>query len=325
MSKLTPDPARMNATAESVVGDDRLAIDLVRGVHPRTLRALLDRFGTARALLDADVDLIMAGSGRSRTFASGLRRALGAAADRVELERNLLARRGARLVGLGAPDYPALLAMTPGPPPVLRVRGGPGSGIPICPEWSVAVVGSRRPTGYGRRQARRFAAGLLDHGVHLVSGGARGIDGEVHRLAVDRGRGTTAVLGSGLDRPYPPEHSSLFDAIVDSGGVVVSQFPMDTPPRPANFPRRNLTVAGLALGVLVVEAAVRSGALITARLAVEELGRECGAVPGRLEDRRSEGCHRIIAEGWGGLVRTPAELVEMISGNFLGHRALQVR
>ena len=308
-----------------MVGDDRLAIDLVRGVPGRTLRALLGRFETPRALLAADVDLIVARTGRPRAFASGLRRALDEAADRVELERSLLARHGARLVGLGAPDYPALLAMAPDPPPVLRVLGGSGAGVPTCPEWSVAVVGSRRPTGYGRRQARRFAAGLLDLGVHLVSGGARGIDGAVHRLAADRGLGTTAVLGSGLDRPYPPEHSSLFDAIVDSGGVVVSQFPMGTPPRPANFPRRNLTVAGLALGVLVVEAAMRSGALITARLAVEELGRECGALPGRLEDRRSEGCHRIIAEGWGGLVRTPTELVEMISGNFLGQRALQVR
>ena len=325
MSKPTPDPGPVEATPESAVGDERLAMDLVRGVPARTLRALLDRFGTPRALLDADVDLIVARSGRPRAFASGLRRALGEAAERVEVERSLLARRGARLVGIGAPDYPALLAMAPDPPPVLRVLGGPGPGVPTCPEWSVAVVGSRRPTGYGRRQARRFAAGLLDLGVHPISGGARGIDGEVHRLAVDRGRGTTAVLGSGLDRPYPPEHSSLFDAIVDSGGVVVSQFPMDTPPRPANFPRRNLTVAGLALGVLVVEAAARSGALITARLAVDELGRECGALPGRLEDRRSEGCHRIIAEGWGGLVRTPAELAEMISGNFLGQRALQVR
>jgi DNA processing protein len=122
------------------------------------------------------------------------------------------------------------------------------------------------------------------------------------------------ILGGGLGHVYPPEHAGLFDEIVEAGGCVASEMPIDTPPRPALFPRRNRIVSGLSLGVLVIEAAARSGALITARLAVEEHGRELLAVPGRVEDITSAGCLQMLAEGWAGLVRTPEEALEALEG-----------
>ena len=217
---------------------------------------------------------------------------------------------------LGARGYPHLLAEIPDPPKLLRVRGAlPGSDTRRSAAC-LAIVGSRRPTAYGRRQAERFARFFSEHGFEIVSGGARGIDAIAHRAALAAGGLTTAILGGGLGRVYPPEHAALFDEIVGTGGCVASESPSDTPPRPALFPRRNRIVSGLSLGVLVIEAAARSGALITARLAVEEHGRELMAVPGRLEDPKSAGCLRMLAEGWAAMVRTPEEALESLGGAF---------
>jgi len=204
--------------------------------------------------------------------------------------------------------FPALLRVAPDPPAALFVRGA----LTAEPEPAVAIVGSRRATPYGRLQAGRIAAELAARGIVVVSGGARGIDAEAHRGALRGGGRTIAVLAAGLEHPYPPEHASLFDAIVEAGGAVVTEQLAGVPPRAEFFPRRNRIVAGLSLATVVIEAAQRSGALVTARIAVEDLSREVGCLPGRVDSAASEGCHRAIREGWARLVTSADEIVAML-------------
>ncbi len=190
----------------------------------------------------------------------------------------------------GDPGYPALLGVTPSPPR-LYVRGA----LVDDDALAIAVVGSRRATPYGLEAAERLASDLAARRVTIVSGLARGIDTAAHRGALAaRGR-TIAVFGSGVDVVYPPENRGLAEDI-ERQGALVSQFPPGTLPLPWHFPERNRTIAGLALGVVVVEAAERSGALITAGLA-GDLGREVFAVPGRITVEASRGCHRLIQDG----------------------------
>ena len=302
-----PDPT-------SAVSDALLALDLARGLGPRGARRLLDVFETAECLLGAASRDLQEHTGCTLHRADAIRAALESGLGRVDLERAALDRVGGRLVACGSSEFPHLLEAIPDPPLVMRVRGSlPGLPGPTA-RPALAIVGSRRPTTYGCRQARRFAEHFSDHGVHVVSGGARGIDGVCHRAALERAGGTTAILGSGLGCPYPPEHAGLFDLIVANGGCVASEYPVDATPRPDRFPRRNRVVSGLAVGVLVVEAAARSGALITARLAIEEQGREAMAIPGRVDDPRSAGCLRMLKEGWAALVRSPEDAVEALDG-----------
>ncbi len=190
----------------------------------------------------------------------------------------------------GDPSYPALLAAVPSPPR-LWVRGRLEAGDALA----IAVVGARRATPYGLAVAERLAFDLAARGVTIVSGMARGIDAAAHRGALAAGGRTVAVLGCGVDLVYPSEHRRLRDDI-ETRGAIVSQFPPGTRPLPGHFPARNRTLAGLALGVVVVEAGERSGALITARLA-GELGREVFAVPGKITAEQSAGPHGLIRDG----------------------------
>lgn len=230
----------------------------------------------------------------------------------VEGELRRTREAGAMLVALGSPDYPPLLAAIPDPPPLLWIERRDGVTAERAP--MVAIVGTRRPTAYGLETAARFGEGLASHGLAIASGGARGIDAAAHRAALRVGGATIAVLGSGLGRRYPPEHDRLFDEIVAGGGAVLSEWPIATEPRPGHFPRRNRIVSGLSIGVVVVEAARRSGALITARLAVEEHGREAMAVPGRIDMPQSAGCLKAIREGWAAPVASLAEIGEQLAG-----------
>jgi DNA processing protein len=184
---------------------------------------------------------------------------------------------------------------------------------------SLAIVGSRKCSHYGREQADLVANALARAGVTIVSGGAYGIDIAAHRgalRAAKTGVGRTiAVLGSGLAKPYPSEHVDVFKEIVETGGdrgAVISEFPMTAEPRPENFLRRNRIVSGLCVGTLVVEAGRRSGALSTARRCIDEQGRELMALPGRVDAPQSEGCHQIIREGWGTLVTGVSDILDLI-------------
>jgi DNA processing protein len=189
------------------------------------------------------------------------------------------------------PRYPPQLAAVPGMPAALFVEGDPA----VLARPQVAIVGSRAATAAGRETAFDFAARLAAHGFAITSGLAAGIDAAAHRGALDAGGVTVAVCGTGLDRVYPAEHRALSAAIAASGALV-SEFPTGTPPLSQNFPRRNRLMSGLARGVLVIEAAARSGSLITARLAGEQ-GREVMAVPGSIHNPLARGCHRLIKDG----------------------------
>jgi DNA processing protein len=211
-------------------------------------------------------------------------------------------------LGIGDPAYPARLRDLRDAPRRLYARGTLLTAEPLA----VAIVGTRVASPYGLRVTRAIATTCARAGVCIVSGLARGIDAEAHRAALRAGGATVAVLGCGLANPYPAEHAPLFEEIVGSGGLVASEFPCDWPPLPSNFPRRNRIVSGLSLAVLVVEAARASGALITARIAVEDHGRQACAIPGPVDSARSAGCNLAIREGWAEPVLCPEDLVAAV-------------
>ncbi len=204
-----------------------------------------------------------------------------------------------RIATLGDPHYPAALLDTADPPLLLYLLGR--SDLPWSAQTSLAMVGSRNPTPQGRLNARQFARSLREAGLTIVSGLAMGVDGAAHEGALEgpgAGEGqlaTVAVVGTGLDRVYPKEHRALAHRIALQG-MLISEYPLGTPPLAANFPRRNRLIAGLSCGTLVVEAALQSGSLITARLAVE-LGKEVFAIPGSIHSTQARGCHALIRQG----------------------------
>ncbi len=213
------------------------------------------------------------------------------AKDAMARQRAAAEQGGARLLTLEDAEYPATLRNVALPPPFLFVRGT----LSREDGLAVAIVGARHPTAYGLRTAEHLAGDLAARGVTVISGFARGVDTAAHRGALAAGGRTLAVLGSGVDVVYPPENRPFAREVIGTGALL-SQFPMGTPPLPQHFPIRNRVIAGLALGTVVVEAAERSGALITARFA-GELGREVYAVPGNVSSPVSEGAHRLIQDG----------------------------
>ncbi len=262
---------------------ERLAwLRLIRSetIGPVTFRELLDHFGSAAAALDAVPELAARGGRRVRICP----------AEHAEREVAALDEIGARLVAIGEPEYPPLLAHADGAPPLLALRGEGA----IFTRPAVAIVGSRNASASGAKFARQIAAGLGERGYIIASGLARGIDAAAHQASL--ATGTVAALAGGLDRVYPPENIELAEAIVTRGGAVISEMPMGWEPRARDFPRRNRIVSGVALGVVVVEAAARSGSLITARYAGEQ-GRLVFAVPGSPMDPRAEGANRLIRDG----------------------------
>jgi DNA processing protein len=220
----------------------------------------------------------------------------------VEQDLVWLKQKGNHLLPLDDPRYPLLLRQIPYPPPLLFVHGDPDClRLP-----QLAIVGTRNPTPLGRETAQRFAAHLAESGLVITSGLALGIDAAAHQGALTGGR-TIAVMGTSLDRVYPAKHRDLAHAIAERGALV-SELPIGTPPVAENFPRRNRLISGLALGVLVVEAAAQSGSLITARLANEQ-GREVFAIPGSIHNPLAKGCHALIRQG-AKLVETAADILE---------------
>ena len=206
---------------------------------------------------------------------------------------------GRAVLGLGDADYPAALLETPDPPCLLYAQGRIDALRQLRLEGCLAVVGSRNPTPQGRLNAQAFARDLAAHGLTIVSGLALGIDGAAHEGALEGANAdtlaTVAVVGTGLDRVYPKQHLALAHRIAERG-LILSEYPLGTPPLSAHFPRRNRILSGLSQGVLVVEAALESGSLITARLALEQ-GREVFAIPGSIHAPQSKGCHALIRQG----------------------------
>src|SRR5882672_1226821 len=250
-------------------------------VGPRTFRALINHYGGARAALAALPNLARRGG------ASGPARICSH--DEAERELEAATSRGVSFLALAEPEYPQRLAMIDDAPPLLAMRGK----LPVLALPMVAIVGARNASAAGMRFAERLARDLGAAGFAITSGLARGIDGAAHRASL--GTGTIAALAGGHDQIYPPEHGSLAEAIVTEGALV-SEMPMGWEPRARDFPRRNRLISGLAAGVVIVEAAKRSGSLITARMALEQ-GREVFAVPGSPLDPRAEGTNSLLKQG----------------------------
>lgn len=280
---------------------------LAGGIGPVTLRKLRERFGDDDRILGASVDELDSIKGIGRDTAEAIRRQFDAADPAAE--RRVMEEFGTRIILHGDADYPAMLAAINDPPLALWIRGS----FSTDDRLSIAIVGSRKCTAYGREQSSRFASLLAQSGLTIVSGGALGVDGEAHRGALRAGGRTIAVLGCGLAVCYPDQHRELFERIVSSdAGALISEWPMHTPPSAGNFPRRNRIISGLSLGVLVIEAALRSGALITARLAAEDHNREVMALPGRVDSPASAGCLKAIREGWAALVTNHADVLAQL-------------
>jgi DNA processing protein len=268
---------------------DLLALHLAPGLGPCRTAALLQHFGSAARARRASSAELREVAGLGPKLAEQLARALPAADVDGELRR--VERGGARLVALGTPEYPAALAQISDPPHLLYVRGTltPADGL------AVALVGSRGCSEYGRRTAARLAAGLARAGVTVVSGLARGVDGVAHRAALEAGGRTLAVLANGLAQVYPPEHADLARQ-VEAAGALLTESCMDQAPLAPLFPARNRLISGLCRAVVIVEAADRSGALITASHAAEQ-GRTVLAVPGPVDAQCSGGTNELLRKG----------------------------
>src|SRR5205085_3688004 len=264
-----------------------IALNMTPGVGPRAAAKLLERFGSAEgvfAATRADFETLRL---QPEAIESIMARDLfEVAGDEIERVREM----GADILLLDDGVYPQLLREIFDPPITLYVKGAWDA---CFDQPCVAIVGSRRSSTYGQNTATMLARDLAERGVTIVSGLARGIDAAAHRGALEAAGRTVAVLGTGIDEVYPRDHRKLADEILASGGAIVSEFPLGTPPAPQNFPYRNRIISGLSLGVLLVEAAENSGSLITARLAMEQ-NREVFAVPGNITSRNSFGTNYLI-------------------------------
>ncbi len=266
------------------------------GVGPITIAKLLEQFSDPEAIFAN----ISSAHGVSDKVKNNLSKPDWA---KVEDDLTWLSQPDHHAITLHDPRYPALLKNIPDPPSILFVHGDPD----LLSQWQIALVGSRNPTASGRDTAFDFARFLAEGGLTITSGLALGIDAAAHQGALAAQGKTVAVLGTGLDRVYPAKHRELAHDIA-STGALVSEFSLGTPPRAENFPRRNRIISGLSLGTVVVEAALRSGSLITARMAIEQ-GREVFAIPGSIHNPLVKGCHRLIREG-AKLVETATDILE---------------
>ena len=302
------------APPETLTQDEAFArIRLLRSpnVGPITYRQLLARFGSGTTALEALPDLAGRRGGSCRP----------APAERIAAEISAVRKTGARYLFLDSPEYPGLLAELDSAPPILTVRGNTA----LLAQPAVAIVGARNASAAAVKLARDFGAALAEAGLIVVSGLARGIDGAAHRGALSgagtEGGGTIGVIASGIDIAYPPDHRDLQEQIAGEALLIAEQ-PPGTEPLARHFPSRNRIIAGLAAGTVVVEAAPRSGSLITARLA-GEAGREVMAIPGSPLDSRSQGCNQLIRDG-AVLVQSPADVIELLEG-FAGTRRSHFR
>jgi len=280
-----------------------LALNMISGIGPLRCQKLLKQFGSPEAILKADLRELQHVSGIGEYIA----RQIVSSRDKLDIEKEIsrIEKQKVSIVTFSDDNYPTNLKSIFDPPIVLYVKGK------LLPEdrIAIAMVGTRRPTSYGKMVAEKLSKELAERGVSIVSGLARGIDTCAHRGALSCDGRTIAVLGCGIDICYPPENRALFDQI-SKCGAVVSEFPMGTPPERMNFPIRNRIISGLGLGAVIVEAGSRSGALITAECALEQ-GREVFAVPGNIFNLGTKGTHSLIKEG-AKLVEKCEDIIEEI-------------
>ena len=267
-----------------------VVLNMVSGVGTARFKALIEEFGEPRKIFEADASRVAVTRGISQALAEKI----------VDWEKDIdlgaeldfANKGGAQIITLDDDEYPRLLKEIYDPPLCLYVRGR----LPDLGYNSIAVIGSRRATIYGRKMAKHITEAAVLANWKTVSGLAFGIDAIAHQATVDAGGITVAVLGGGLSRIHPQEHVPLARSIIDSGGAVISEFPMKFPVSRQSFPRRNRIVSGLSQAVLVVEAGLKSGALITANLAMDQ-GKDVYAVPGHVDNPQAKGCHQLIKQG----------------------------
>jgi DNA processing protein len=265
-----------------------LGFHLIPSIGASRIARLIEAFGNLKTAWAADLPAFREAGINEKAATALISHRANINLDR---ERERVERAGATFLTLREDAYPRLLREIPSPPPVIYVKGE------ILPEdeTSIGVVGTRRATRYGREMTRRLSSGLASAGVVIVSGLARGVDGIAHTEALDAGGRTIAVLGCGVDHLYPPEHRNLSERIMEDGAII-SEFPIGTKPEARNFPIRNRLISGLSIGVLVVEAPKKSGALITSTFAADQ-GRTVFAVPGSAMSSASEGTHQLLRDG----------------------------
>lgn len=268
-----------------------VALNLIPGLGPVRIRRLMNIFASPELVLEAPASMLVEIPGIGPELARGIASWKSTVNPYRELE--LADKAGATVTTLFDETYPPSLRNLPDPPVVLYSWG---SWSAADSERSIAVVGSRMATHYGRLCAKTISHDLAEAGVTVISGLARGVDTEAHTGALDAGGRTIAVIGAGLNKLYPQENGNLARRMADSGGAVVSEFPMNLPPSRTTFPTRNRIVSGWSRATLVVEASARSGALITARMAGEQ-GRDVFCIPGPVNRHSSDGCHALIRDG----------------------------
>lgn len=290
-----------DADAPSDDLSDLLRLSLVSGIGPRLRQLLLEQFGSPAAIFAASQSELRSVPGIGTKLAGAVARARSEIDVAAEID--LCRKHAVNIVPHGTTGYPRALQEIADPPGLLFVRGS----IEPSDALAVAIVGSRHATRYGLMVAERLAGSLVRAGLTVVSGLARGIDAAAHRGALAAGGRTIAVLGSGVLNIYPPEHAGLATEVI-ARGAVVGEAPVRSAPLSGAFPQRNRLISGISLGVVVVEAALHSGALITSRHAMEQ-GREVFAVPGPVDSRMSRGCHQLIRDG-AKLVETADDVLE---------------
>lgn len=287
---------------------DILLLLTIPQLGPGRVRRLLGVFESAEALLKAPLQRLMMIDGIDEKLARQIKS--GADAAQADRQLELMEKQGVHCLTIWDEQYPPLLKKTVVPPVMLFYKGRLPETWPHC----IGVVGTRMPTQYGRTVTEKLVVELSDNGIAIISGLARGIDTIAHAAALRRGGQTYAVLGCGVDCVYPPENRKLFESMVESGGIF-SEYFIGTGPDAVNFPRRNRIISGMGLGVLVVEAGDKSGALITASYALDQ-NREVFAVPGNITSPKSSGVNRLIQQG-AKLVASVEDILEEISGRLV--------
>ncbi len=287
-----------------------LRLTLTPGIGPINSRKLIHHLGSPDAVLAASRDQLekIPGIGPKRAAAIASTKKTD---SQVKKELQLASNLSVHIVSLDDPAYPPLLRELPDAPLILYIKGEPD--FTTQDRFPVAIVGSRKCSAYGFEQAQRFASSLATRGITIISGGARGIDSASHLAALNSQGRTIAVMGCGLAVCYPPENQPLYDRICDNNqGAIVSELPLNTEPDAKNFPGRNRLISGISLGVLVIEAAIRSGALITARIAVEDHGRDVMALPARVDNPCAQGSLDLLKQGAAALVTEPADVINQL-------------